>query len=63
MNPFIYSPCDIVIITLHGLNYRGRITECVLLEGSVTRYRVEYVNDAGDFKEGTFRGDEIGAPI
>lgn len=56
---FRFSPRDWVLIVFAGLNYRGRISKCILYAHNEQGYWVEYINDTGDFKEGEFKEDEL----
>ena len=55
---FAYAPLDYVRISVFGVNYRGRVMKCSALHNG-REYFVEYVNDTGDFKDGTFLADEL----
>ena len=55
---FAYAPLDYVRISVFGVNYRGRVMKCSALHNG-HEYFVEYVNDTGDFKDGTFLADEL----
>ena len=58
LTEFAYAPLDYVRISVFGVNYRGRVMKCSALHGG-REYLVEYVNDTGDFKDGTFLADEL----
>lgn len=58
LTEFAYAPLDYVRISVFGVNYRGRVMKCSALHGG-REYFVEYVNDTGDFKDGTFLADEL----
>ena len=55
---FAYDPLDYVRITVFGVNYRGRVMKCSVRQSGY-EYLVEYVDDAGAFKDGTFLADEL----
>ena len=59
LTEFAYAPLDYVRISVFGVNYRGRVMRCSITRGVMQEFLVEYVNDGGDFKDGTFLADEL----
>jgi hypothetical protein len=55
---FVFDPLDFVTVTVHGVNYRGRVVRCIH-EARAELYDIEYVDDRGDFKRGEFHADEL----
>ena len=60
INEFQFAPGQYVRITLFGLNYPGRVTECVLRSNSRRLYEVEYAVE-GELKARHFAADELEA--
>lgn len=57
---FAFQPLQYVVITVMGVNYKGRIVRCIWEHGDAL-YDVQYVDDRAEFKRGEFRGDELEA--
>lgn len=57
---FEFHPGRYVRVTYLGLNYRGRVIDCIWGDGS-HRYRVEYADDKGDLQAREFYADELEA--
>ena len=53
-----FIPREYVTVTLHGLNYPGRVQQCVVRHGWTIVYDVEYIVN-GELKRGEFFGDEL----
>jgi hypothetical protein len=52
-----YFPKDYVKVSLFGLNYQGRINY-IIFDGEL-KYKVEYIDNNGDFQQREFYEDEI----
>lgn len=57
---FAFAPLDYVTIVVYGLDYRGRVQQCLLRPLGAKLYNVEYAKD-GEIKCSDFREDEIAA--
>lgn len=55
---FKFNFCDYIKITLHGVNYNGRINRCIY-DGGKNIYLVVYCDDKGDFQSREFYEDEL----
>ena len=55
---FKFEPGEHVRVTHLGLNYRGRVDECIY-DGGRHKFRVEYADDAGAIQSREFYGDEL----
>lgn len=55
---FRFAPLTFVVITVTGVNYRGRIMRASWQRGGEV-YDVQYVDDRGEFKRGEFYEDEL----
>ena len=53
-----YSPLDYVEVALCSVRYKGRINEIKVNRGGVS-YEVQYINDVGEIKFGSFYEDEL----
>lgn len=55
-----FTPLQYVRVTLHELNYRGRVIAVIVKPADVL-YEVEFADDKGDLQVRCFRADEIEA--
>ncbi len=56
---FKFQPMQRVMITLHELNYEGRIIRCIQEECPTRIYDVSYCNNVGELKRAEFFEDEL----
>lgn len=56
---FRFNSFEYVTIIFLSTNYKGRILECIHDGGSQNKYLVQYTNDKGDFRTGTFYENEL----
>jgi hypothetical protein len=55
---FKFKPGQHVCVTHLGLNYKGRVLECIWSDGW-DKFRVQYADDKGDLQTREFFDDEI----
>lgn len=57
---FEFKPRQYIRVMYLGLNYRGRVIECIWSDGW-DKYRVQYADDKGDLQTKEFYADELEA--